>query len=101
MQRNRITLANWQDPDHTQWSYRHVRELIPTARIARGEPASVLREAEASPAGLAVERLLDDDRTDGLIVVHRGEAVLEEYRGTCTPATFTCCSRCPNRSPGR
>lgn len=80
MNRNRITLANWQEPENTAWSYRHVRELIPTARVRRGEPASPLDEASAQRGGLAVQRLLADDRTDGLIVVHDGEVLLEEYR---------------------
>ncbi len=77
---NQITLENWQDPDNTGWSYRHVRELIPTARIRRGESPSPLELAEPLRAGLPVERILADDRTDGVIVLHRGELVLEAYR---------------------
>ena len=80
MQRNGITLANWQEPDHTAWSYRHMRELVPTARIRRGERTWALRDAGRRGTGLAVERLLEDDRTDGLIVLHEGAVVLEEYR---------------------
>lgn len=80
MKRNRITLANWQGPDNTAWSYRHIRELIPTARVRRGEPASPLPRARPPRSGLAVHRLLADDRTDGLIVVHQGAVLLEEYR---------------------
>jgi CubicO group peptidase (beta-lactamase class C family) len=74
-----ITLASWQDPDHTAWSYRHVRELIPTARVRHGERRSPLRDADPLPVGLPAEALLDDDRTDGLIVLRRGEVVLERY----------------------
>jgi CubicO group peptidase (beta-lactamase class C family) len=80
-----ITLANWQDPQHTGWSYRHIRELIPTARVRRGDPASPLPAADSRPTGLAVERLLEDDRTDGVIVLHDGAVVLEEYRRGMRP----------------
>lgn len=80
MQRNGITLANWQDPEHTAWSYRHMRELVPTARVGRGEGTSPLSVAEPGHGELAVERLLADDRTDGLIVLHDGAVLLEEYR---------------------
>lgn len=80
LQRDAVTLANWQDPGHTAWSYRHVRELIPTARIGRGDPPSPLRRASAKPSGLAAERLLADDCTDGVIVLHHGQVLLEEYR---------------------
>ena len=85
MQRNEITLANWQDPEHTVWSYRHIRELIPTARVRRGEPGSALRDAPLPRRGLAAERVLADDTTDGLIVVHDGEVLLEEYRRGMQP----------------
>ena len=81
MQRNGITLANWQDPAHTLWSYRHMRELVPTARVCRSEHPSSLRSApggvrEPPPAA----RLLDDDHTDALIILDDGEVLLEEYR---------------------
>jgi CubicO group peptidase (beta-lactamase class C family) len=85
LKRDRITLSNWQDPQHTAWSYRHVRELIPTARVRRGERASPLGDASPRRSGLAVERLLADDRTDGLIVLHEGEVLLEEYRRGMEP----------------
>ena len=80
MPRGSITLANWQDPDHTGWSYRHIRELIPTARVRRGERPWSLTDATGVVGELPAQRLLDDDRTDGLIVLHRGEIVLEGYR---------------------
>ena len=78
--RPQITLDNWQDPDNTGWSYRHVRELIPTARIRRAGSPSPLGDAESARTGLPVDRILADDRTDGVIVLHRGELVLEQYR---------------------
>jgi len=76
-----ITLVNWQDPEHLAWSYRHIDELITTARVRRADRASPLRLLAArAPGALTVRRLLDDEATDGLIVLHRGEIVLEEYR---------------------
>jgi CubicO group peptidase (beta-lactamase class C family) len=80
MRPNQITLDNWQDPDNTGWSYRHVRELIPTARIRRDQTPSPLGDADPARSGLPVDRILADDRTDGVIVLHRGELVLEQYR---------------------
>jgi CubicO group peptidase (beta-lactamase class C family) len=80
MRPNQITLENWQDPDNTGWSYRHVRELIPTARIRRGETSSPLGDGDPPRSGLAVDAVLADGRTDGVIVLHRGELVLEAYR---------------------
>lgn len=80
MRPNQITLDNWQDPDNTGWSYRHVRELIPTARIRRAETASALGDGQPPRSGLPVDGILADDRTDGVIVLHGGKLVLEAYR---------------------
>lgn len=80
MRPNQITLENWQDPDNTGWSYRHVRELIPTARIRRAESPPPLAAADPPRGGLPVDRVLADGRTDGVVVLHRGELVLEAYR---------------------
>ena len=75
-----ITLANWQQPEHTAWSYRHIRELIPTARVRHARTPSPLPADARDHGRLALWRLLDDDRTDGVIALHRGAIVLEEYR---------------------
>ena len=74
-----ITLTDWQRPEHMSWSYRHVRQLIPTARVARGAVASPLPRAERAPELPAVAALLEDAATDGLIVLHGGEVVVEAY----------------------
>lgn len=78
MRPRQITLDTWQDPESTAWSYRHIRELIPTARIRRSEQPRMLVETPVS--GLAVERILADERTDGIVVLHHGELMLEAYR---------------------
>jgi CubicO group peptidase (beta-lactamase class C family) len=80
-----ITLEDWQDPRHTAWSYRHVRELIPTARVASAPLPAELPRAAAPPAGLAAERLLADESLDGLLVLHDGAVVLEEHRRGLRP----------------
>lgn len=74
-----ITINNWQDPNNTWWGYRHVRELIPTARIARAATPSPLDPAPDAPAGLAAERILDEPTTDSVLVLHDGQVVLERY----------------------
>jgi CubicO group peptidase (beta-lactamase class C family) len=77
---NPITLATWQRPEHTGWSYRHVRELVPTARIRHARTPTPLPADPHDHGRLPLSRLLDDDRTDGVIALHRGAIVLEEYR---------------------
>ncbi len=44
-----VTLDNWQDPPFNRWGFQHVRDLIPTAKIGRGEgPAWSCRARNAT-----------------------------------------------------
>jgi hypothetical protein len=93
----RVDLTNWQDPPFNRWGFQHVRELIPTARIARGEgPAWRLPREERDFAGvqvrvagrpMALETWLEKTYTDGFLVLHRGRIVTERYRNAMTPST--------------
>ncbi len=86
-----LTLATWQEPRHLKWSYQHVRELIPTARIARAERPSPLAAADAAGTELlaltvegagesmTVAEVLETGSTDGFIVLRGDEVVLEVY----------------------
>ena len=92
-----VTLADWQDPPFNRWSFQHVRDLIPTARIRRGEaPARALPRDERDLSGVAfdvggrtwnVDRMLAETYTDGFLVVHRGRVVTERYLNGMTPDT--------------
>ena len=84
-----VTLENWQRPPYNRWAFQHVRELIPTVRISRGDdPAWELPRAErdvesirfATCVGeLTVSELLDQTYTDGFLVIHQGRIVAERY----------------------
>src|SRR5438445_6792927 len=84
-----VTLANWQDPPFNRWAFQHVGELIPTARIARGDgPVSRLpedpRDLSATPVHADGRRVplatfLERTYTDGIIVLHGGRVVMESY----------------------
>jgi CubicO group peptidase (beta-lactamase class C family) len=92
-----VTLANWQDPPWNRWSFQHVGELIPTARIARGNgKAWVLPQAERDldaltlPLGgrrVPLQRWLQRTYTDGFLVMHRGKVVTERYDNGMAPGT--------------
>jgi CubicO group peptidase (beta-lactamase class C family) len=82
-----VTLG--QDPPFNRWGFQHVRDLIPTARIRRGDgPVRRLPLADRDLSGVRVrglrgrvslERWLEDTYTDGLLVLHRGRVVTERY----------------------
>jgi CubicO group peptidase (beta-lactamase class C family) len=91
-----VTLANWQDPPFNRWGFQHVRDLIPTARIPRGETTWRLPRAEvdlsrvevrAGRRSVRLERLLHDTYTDGFMVLHRGRVITERYFNGLTPST--------------
>ena len=75
----RPTLATWLEPPGNRWAFRHVRELIPTARVA----ARSARSLERAPVdGLLTEALVDyltRSFSDALVVLHDGRVVVEWY----------------------
>jgi CubicO group peptidase (beta-lactamase class C family) len=91
----RVTLANWQDAPFNRWAFQHVRELIPTARISRGDgPARPLPRAERDVLAfrfgygdreLTVAELLEETYTDGFMVLHQGQVVAEHYLNGLAP----------------
>jgi CubicO group peptidase (beta-lactamase class C family) len=92
-----VTLENWQQAPYNRWAFQHVRELIPTARIPRGDgPVWDLPRAERDLSGVAfatrsgeltVGGLLDQTYTDGFLVIHKGRIVAERYFNGLRPDT--------------
>lgn len=92
---SQVTLANWQDPPFNRWAFQHVRELIPSARIPRGDgPAWPLPRAERDILGfrfgcgereLSIAELLGETYADGFLVLHQGQVVAEHYFNGMAP----------------
>ena len=79
-----------------RWSFCHIEELAPTRTIWRGTgPTSPLIEAPRDISGqpintldgrtLSLAQALSESYTDGLLVLHRGKIVHEQYFGHCQP----------------
>lgn len=92
-----VTLDNWQEAPFNRWGFLHVRELIPTANISRGDtPAYELPRDERDLGGFVFEfdgeamtfdQMLDATFTDGVIIVHRGDVIFERYVDGMSPST--------------
>jgi hypothetical protein len=91
-----VTLAKWQEPPFNRWGFQHIRDLIPTARIASGSSVQRLLRAERDLSGvrlsigrrrLPLDRFLEETYTDGLLVLHRGRVVTERYLNGMTPSS--------------
>lgn len=94
-----VTLANWQEPPFNRWSFQHVRELIPTHRIARSSNTHrTLRERHRDAvakvptvrrdgSAATLRSILDETYTDAVLIAHDGEVVFEDYFGTMQAST--------------
>ena len=83
----------------TRWSFSHMREFAPTARVARGDTVSTLPVAlrddidavRFTPLGggeaMTWEKSLSANFTDAIVVLHRGRIVYERYLGVTRPDT--------------
>jgi len=90
-----VTLGNWQEPPFNRWAFQHLRELIPTVRIARGAgPVRPLPRSERDLSGLTfrsgereltIGEMLAESYTDGFLVLHRGRIVTEQYFNGLAP----------------
>jgi len=81
---------------YTRWAFSHIRELVPTANVSRGEgPIVELPRAERDLSNVAFSTLdgksmtFDDAMgltyTDGILVLHKGKIVFEKYFGAGSP----------------
>ncbi|MGF7005458.1 serine hydrolase domain-containing protein [Aminobacter sp. BE322] len=88
----------WDMPPWNRWAFQHVREIVPTAEVWRGEgPVRELPRAETDLDQLPVSDstgkpttltgLLDETYTDGFIVLKDGKIAYERYFNAMTART--------------
>jgi len=92
-----VTLANWRTAPFSAWAFHHVREIVPSADIPNDPARAASLEDDALdvrglriPAGggaMSLDRFLEETRTDGLVVLHRGRIVFERYANGMTAET--------------
>jgi CubicO group peptidase (beta-lactamase class C family) len=93
-----VTLSNWQGPPWNRWSFQHIGQLIPSARISRGD-GSVLelpddpRDIDQLPfrtiagASSTLGAHLEASYTDGFLALHHGRIVAEQSSNGMTQGT--------------
>ncbi|MGH9219820.1 MAG: serine hydrolase domain-containing protein [Vicinamibacterales bacterium] len=94
----RFADGSWFRFPQSRWSYSHIRQLLPTSVVRRGNgPVSTLARDERNdidavtfrPIGrsgtLTWEQSLDANYTDGIVILHRGRVIYERYFGVLTP----------------
>jgi CubicO group peptidase (beta-lactamase class C family) len=94
-----VPRMEWDRPPWNRWSFQHVRDILPTAEVSRGQGAAhnfltspeVLKDLFVPGLyGKAVpfDQLLEDTFTDGFIVLKRGAIVCERYLNGMTANTL-------------
>ena len=89
---NRVPLEDWDRPPWNRWAFHHIREILPTAEVWRGQdkpwtlpqrPRDLdgLRFVDADGVRRSLEDFFTTQYTDGLIAVHAGRVMHESYHG--------------------
>lgn len=91
-----VTVATWQDAAFIRWSYSHIDQVLPVARIA---PSPLPAPLPAAPRDLGrlevavrgrrhtVDDVLAATETDGFLVLHHGRVLEERYGPHLAPGT--------------
>ncbi len=84
---SRPTIDNWLTEEHVFWSFRHVRELIPTAQVDSSERVRALNlnvdpklgtmPVTTSAGTVTVKAFLESSHTDSLTVLKGNDIVFE------------------------
>lgn len=85
----RVPLIDWDRAPWNRWSFQHVREIVPTAAIRRGDRVSALPEPAGDLNGFSFTapngqetsfaQMLDDTYTDAILVWKDGRILHESY----------------------
>ena len=95
-----VTPSNMWEAAHIRWAQSHTRELLPSARVARGDTATVLPRHPRELAGLRFDHAgrewtlaaaMEQTDVEGWMVVHDGAIVFEHYAGGATAETRHLC----------
>jgi CubicO group peptidase (beta-lactamase class C family) len=85
-----LNLSNWRQSPHSQWSFHHVREVVPTENIPAARetiaewPVAEQRLDQLAFEGVnaetwSLDQLHETTCTDALLVAHKGKLVHEWY----------------------
>jgi CubicO group peptidase (beta-lactamase class C family) len=92
-----VGVHNWSGYPYLRWGFLHTREVVPTARIERGDGPVLPLDPEPrdvtgvdfpwSGTRMTVAEMIERTYTDGFLVLHRGRIAHEHYGPGMTPTT--------------
>jgi CubicO group peptidase (beta-lactamase class C family) len=94
-----VTLDNWQTADQIGWTFCHIAEIFPTAKISRGSeraapisrritPLADVGCRDADGEATTVGAIMKATETDAWMVVRDGQLLAEQYAGAMEPDTL-------------
>jgi len=91
----RIPRDQWDRAPWNRWTFQNVRQMVPTTEVWRG--TGPVREFARNPQDLgkvqfsdadanssSLQTWIDSSYTDGILLLHRGEIVFEQYHNNMT-----------------
>ncbi|MEO0370872.1 MAG: serine hydrolase [Pseudomonadota bacterium] len=96
----RLPMMDWDRAPWNRWAFQHVREILPTSPVRASATPSELPEAlepiegitfDAPGGETTVAQWIDDDYTDGLLVMLDGKIIHESYWNGMTRGSVHLC----------
>jgi len=94
---NSTTTQNWLRPPFKHWGIKNVNKIFETNMIAKGEKPYELANKKVDLSDLKIEQFdgkiygfeehLDSNRTDGFLVLHKGNIAYENYFENMNPSS--------------
>ena len=86
----RIPHEEWDRAPWNRWTFQNVRQFVPTTEVWRGDGAprefgrypvdlSAIEFSDADSSTTNLQQWIDTSYTDGILVLHHGEIVFEQY----------------------
>ena len=95
-----VTPRTMWEARHIRWMHAHTRELLPSARVSRGEATTILPRRPCDLAGLRFEHggrewtlaaAIEETDVNGWMAIHDGAIVFEHYAGATAAETRHLC----------
>jgi 6-aminohexanoate-oligomer exohydrolase len=82
-----VTLDDWQRGPANRWAFQHVDQVVPTTPVPRGVGPQLELTSGPAISIPGLEAFLSRTWTDGLLVMHGREVLLERYLNGMTAST--------------